>query len=70
MSHYINAAAVLPRNAEKLRWVVHKALQVVYQARVRRLVSSLRRRLVAVTNARVGPTCIERLDNDVGPVIS
>ena len=55
MSRHINAAAVLPRNAEQLCWAVHKALQAVYQARVRRLVTSLRRRLVAVINARGGP---------------
>ena len=55
MSRHVNAAAVLHRNAEQLRWSVNKALQAVYQARVRRLVTSLRRLLVAVINTRGGP---------------
>ena len=33
--------AVLPRDAKQHRWAVQKALQAVYQARVRRLVTSL-----------------------------
>ena len=56
MSRHINAVAVLPRNAEQLCWALYKALQAVYQARVRRLLTSPRRWLVAVTNARGGPT--------------
>ena len=40
----------------QLRLAVHKALQAGYQARVRRLVTVFRRRLVAVINARGGPT--------------
>ena len=56
MSCHINAAAVLPRNAEQLRWAVHDAWQEVSPARIRRLVASLGRRVVAVINARGGPT--------------
>ena len=56
MSSHINGAAVLPRSAEQLRRAVHDAWLEVSQARIRRLVASLRRRFVAVINARGGPT--------------
>ena len=55
MSRHISAAAVLPQNAEQLGCAVLKALQVQYKAHVRRLVTNLRRWLVAVINARGGP---------------
>ena len=44
-------ATVLPRNAVRLGWAVHKSSQAVYQVRVRRLETSSRRRLVAVVYA-------------------
>ena len=56
MSRHINAAEVLPRNAEQLRGAVHNAWQAVSQARIRRLVASLRRRVLAVIRARGGRT--------------
>ena len=71
MSRHINAAAVLPRNAEQLRWAVHKALQAVYQARVRRLVTSLGDGGLSLSLMHEeGPLVNARRDNDIGLVIS
>ena len=47
---------IVPRNAEQLRWAVRKDLQAVYQARVRRLPTSLQWRFVIVIKAWGGST--------------
>ena len=71
MNRHINAAAVLPRITEQLRWAVHKALQAVYQARVRRRVMSLRDGGLSLSSMHEeGSLVIERRDNDIGLVIS
>ena len=67
MSRHINAAAVLPCNAEQLRCAVHKALQAVYQARVRRLGDG---GLSLSLMREEDPLVIEIRDNDIGIVIS
>ena len=46
--------AVLPRNAGQLRWAVYTSLQAVYQVRVRRIETNIRRRFVSVINAPGG----------------
>ena len=71
MSRHINATAVLPLNAEQLRRAVHKALQAGYQARVRRLVTSLCDGALSLSSMHEeGPLVIERRANDIGLVIS
>ena len=61
IGNVINSGEVLPRTVEELRITVHNIWQAMTQARIRRLVSSCRRRVIAVINAKGVPLRIERI---------